>query len=174
MSLFAFVLSPPLRSQLLELVQGAFVILVAISFVYVAFYATRQFQNGKLVSNAHAPLPIEMPPLAGWLFISSVLLLVFLEPPLYMMLVMIVTVGVLAENQRTAAQQFGFSRLPPLRTVTASLLTYGAVMLVEAPLSQGSNTMLDMLRIAHPEQQTVETFRQYDSISDIVNFLFFA
>ncbi len=172
MPLFALTLSPPVRAELLGLVKALCVFFVVVSFISVAIYAARQLQARQLVDNGHAPVPLAPPPTAGWLFISSVLLLILVEPMLYIMLVLMVTPGLLAENRRTVAEQFGLRRLTPLRTVTYSLVAFGAVMLVEAPLSQGSTWVLDNLHISHPDQQTVETFRQYDTASAILWFLF--
>jgi len=113
-----------------------------------------------------------MPHMAGWFFMISVLLLILLEPSLYALLVVMGVVGVLVENHRTFGVQFGFDRMKPLRTVKLIVFGFGAVMLVETPLSQASVWVLDIFHIAHPEQQTVETFRQFDKAPAIMGFLF--
>ena len=72
------------------------------------------------------------------------------------------------ENQRSVRTQFGFDRVKPGKALTWCLLIFGAVMLVETPLLDFSVWALDALRMPHPEQQAVETFRKENQVSAIL------
>lgn len=172
MTPFALTLHPAMRSNLLSFIYGVFVVFIVGSFVSVAAYTARQIRDGKLINTSNAPLSLAMSHLAGWFFVVSVIDLIFLEPGLYTILVLLGTMWVLIENGRSASMQFGLDRLPLVRAITWSLLVFGAVMLVETPLTQASSWLLDNLHIEHPEQQSVETFRQYSDPSAIAWFLF--
>jgi membrane protease YdiL (CAAX protease family) len=171
MTLFALTLSPAVRAELLSFVQGLFILFVLISFICVAGYAARQIRAGRLFTSENAPLSLVMPSMAGWFFVVSVVGLIYLQSPLYVIIVLVGTAGALAENGRTAWTQFGLDRLKPVRALTWSLLVFGAVMLVETPLTQASAWGLDALQMPHPEQQSVETFRQYNQSSEILKFM---
>jgi membrane protease YdiL (CAAX protease family) len=165
-------LHPTMRSDILSAIYGIFFLFIIGSFITVAVYTARQIRTGRLINNGNAPLALTMPHLAGWFFVISVIDLIFLEPSLYILLVLIGTVGVLLENGRTAQTQFGFDRLNPVRAISWSLLAFGAVMLVETPLTEVSSWALDNLHIVHPEQESVETFREYNDPASIFLFLF--
>jgi membrane protease YdiL (CAAX protease family) len=45
-------------------------------------------------------------------------------------------------------------------------------MLVETPLTEASDLLLEFLRVPHPEQETVESFRQFNAPSLIFLFMF--
>ena len=172
MTLFALMLSPEVRAKLLSVVQGLFIFFVLISFICVAAYTARQLRTGRLFSSENAPLPLAMRPMAGWLFVSSVVGLIYLQSPLYALVVLVGIAVALMENGRTARAQFGLDRVKPVKALTWGLLVFGAVMLVETPLTQVSAWILDALQMPHPEQQSVETFRQYNQSSTILWFLF--
>jgi membrane protease YdiL (CAAX protease family) len=172
MTFFALTLQDSMRENLLIVVQCIFITFVLFSFIFVAGYFTRQLRLGTLVNGSQAPSPVPMPALASWFFIASVVGMILLQSPLYAILVMVGIWGALMENRRSAQQQFGLNRLRPMRVITWSLLGFGAVMLVETPLTQFSAWALDVLQISHPEQQSVETFRQFNMLSTIVWFMF--
>lgn len=172
MTLFALTLSPDLRAELLSFVQGLFILFVLVSFICVAAYTSKQIRTWRLFASENAPLPVVMQPMAGWFFVLSVVGLIYLQSVLYAIVVLVGIAGVLAENGRTVGTQFGFDRLPLFRALTWSLLVFGAIMLVETPLTEASARALDALQISHPEQQAVETFRQYNTASTILWFLF--
>jgi membrane protease YdiL (CAAX protease family) len=156
MTFFALTLQDSMRENLLIVVQCIFITFVLFSFIFVAGYFTRQLRLGTLVNGSQAPSPVPMPALASWFFIASVVGMILLQSPLYAILVMVGIWGALMENRRSAQQQFGLNRLRPMRVITWSLLGFGAVMLVETPLTQFS----------------VETFRQFNMLSTIVWFMF--
>ena len=171
MTPFALTLSPLLRAELLSFVQGLFILFVLVSFVCVAAYAAKQIRAGRLFTSENSPLPVVMLPMPGWFFVISVVGLIYLQSPLYAIIVLVGIAGMLAENQRTARTQFGFDRAKPSKALTWGLLVFGAVMLVETPLTQASAWVLDALQMPHPEQQSIETFRQYNQSSTILWFM---
>lgn len=172
MSVFALTLSHAVRADLLSSVQGLFIFFVLVSFVCVAGYTAKQIRTGTLFTSENAPPPLVMQPVAGWLFVLCVVGLIYLQSVLYAILVLVGMAGVLAENRRTAQAQFGLDRVKPVKALTWALLVFGAIMLVETPLTQVSTWLLDTLQMPHPEQQSVDTFRQYNQPSKILWFLF--
>jgi membrane protease YdiL (CAAX protease family) len=172
MSLFALTLSPEVRAGLLSFVQGLFILFVLVSFICVAGYAAKQIRAGRLFTSENAPLPLIMQPMAGWFFVIGVVGLIYLQSALYAIIVLVGIAGALAESQRTAWIQFGLDRLKPSKALTWGLLVFGAVMLLETPLTEASAKALDILAVPHPDQQSVETFRQYNQTSTILWFLF--
>jgi membrane protease YdiL (CAAX protease family) len=160
-----------LRADLAWIVEGTFTLYVLISFLCVAAYTARQVQAKQLLNNGKAPPPLVVPHGAGWFFIVSVLALVYLQSPLYAVVAVLGTASMLVLNGRTAGEQFGLSRMPPLQVLRWALLVFGALMLVEEPLIKFATWMLDIFQVPHPEQQSVETFRQYSQFSAIVLFL---
>jgi membrane protease YdiL (CAAX protease family) len=168
---FAFILSHEVRSGLLSFIQAFFILFVLVSFVCVAVYTSRQMRKGQVFIRENPPLPIAMQPLSGWLFVVCVVGLIYLQSALYAIVVLVGIAGSVLENGTTIRTQFGFDRVPPIKALAWSLLIFGAVMLVETPLTEASAWGLDQLRISHPEQQSVETFRQYNQASTILWFL---
>ena len=171
MTLFANTLPQTMRAELLGFVQGLFILFVLASFICVAGYAARQIRAGRLFPAENAPPPLVMQPMAGWFFVVSVVGLIYLQSALYAILVLVGTAGALVENGRAARTQFGLDRVKPSQALTWSLLAFGAVMLVETPLNQASAWALDALQMPHPEQQSIETFRQYNQSSTILWFM---
>ena len=171
MTLFALTLSHAVRGDLLSFVQAAFILLVLLGFVCVAGYTARQLRAGRIFSAESAPPAIVMQPLSGWLFVICVVGLIYLQSALYAVVVLVGVAGMVVETGRPARTLFGFDRVPPIRALTWSLLIFGAIMLVETPLTEASTGALDYFKISHPEQQSVETFRQYNQTSTILFFL---
>lgn len=175
MSLFALTLSPDLRHELLGIVQAVFVAFVVSSFIIVAGYTARQIARRRLLAPEFAPLPLIFEPTAsGWLLIGCVLALIYLQSMLFSLVVLAGTVAVVVQNRRPAEIQYGFNRLPVIRAQAYGLLVFGAFMLVESPLTDASDRMLDFFRLPHPEQDTVEMFRQFSGARDIISFMFLA
>jgi membrane protease YdiL (CAAX protease family) len=172
MTHFALTLQEPMRTQLLVVVQAVFITFVFFSFIFVAGYFALQLKSGRLINGPDSPRSLPMPPLAGWFFVISVVAMIYLQSPLYAILVVVGIWGALIENRRSGREQFGIDRLRPVRAITWSLLGFGAVMMVETPLTQVSAWALDFWNVPHPEQQSVETFRQYNRLSTIAWFLF--
>ncbi len=126
---------------------------------------------GRFFASENTPPPLVMQARAGWFFAGSVVGLIYLQSPLYALVVPVGIALALAENGRTARMQFGLDRLKPVKALAWSLLVFGAVMLVETPLTEASAWALDALQMPHPEQQSVEIFRQYNESSAILWFL---
>jgi membrane protease YdiL (CAAX protease family) len=175
MSIFAFTLPLEMQKVLFTIVKVLFVFFILTSFVYVAIHVAKQARRGRMFTTETAPLPLIMqPPPMGWLFIFCVLGLVYLQSILFPVVIMIGLVAIVVQNQRTLDVQFGFDRLRVSRALTVALLTCGAVILVETPLSGLSTELLDFLRVPHPDQESVQTFRQFTDAESIVWFLFLA
>jgi len=164
-------LSHAVRAELLSLVEALFILFVLVSFVCVTGYISRQIRIGRVFPSENAPPPLAMTPLSGWLFVVSVVSLIYLQSALYAIVVLVGIAGSLVESGRTLNAQFGLDRVPRVKALTWGLLVFGAVMLVETPLTDASARALDALQISHPEQQAVETFRQYNHLSAILWFL---
>ena len=172
---FALTLSSDVQGDLLSVVKTLFIVFVAISFVCVAGYVCWQISIGKLLASENAPIPLRMQPaFAGWMFIGGVVGLIYLQSVLFPLLIMMGTILALVQNGQTAEIQFGFNRLPIIRTVAYALLVFGFVMLVEAPLTNGSDWVLDQFHRLHPEQQSVQAFRQISDTSTLLQFMFLA
>lgn len=173
MPLFALTLSPGLRHGLLSGVEATFIIFVVLSFVVVAAYTARQIARERLFAPEFSPVPVVFhPPLSGWVLIGCTLGLVILQSLYYPLVIMIGTGAVLLQNRRTVEIQFGFNRLPLIRAQAYALLVFGAVMLVESPLSSVSDWLFDILHLPHPEQESVENFRQLNEPWQILSFIF--
>jgi len=172
MSLFA---AAPLHVTRLELVLWAEVIVVfyllLVCFIRVSGYVASRFWAGRLVNGVNTPLPIRLPSSAGWLFAFSVLALLFLQSPLYYLLVVGGIVFYLVESGKNAREQFGLERLSSARLAKWSLLVCGAVIFIEIPLDAVVQAAFNAMHLPHPEQQTVVTFRQFNKASQIFAFL---
>jgi membrane protease YdiL (CAAX protease family) len=170
---FALTLSPAVSGALLTFVEALFIFFVVGSFVCVAVYSARKIAARKLLASGNAPLPLTMEPrITGWLFAVCVMGFIFLQSPFFPFFVIVGAVVVVLQNQRTTDVQFGFNRLPIPRAVAWSLLIFGAIMLVETPLTEASDMLLEFLRVPHPEQETVESFRKFDDPALIFLFMF--
>ncbi len=171
MTLFAVTLVPALRTELPFLVEVLFWLYVPISFICVAVYAAKEIRAGRLVSSGNSPAPWVVTRLSAWLFILCVLLLLFIQNAFYMVLVVLGVAALLAENRRSAREQFGLGRLPAAKLVRWSLLVCGAVILIEAPLTEAVQAAMTALHVPHPEQESVVTFRQFDRPGQIFDFM---
>jgi hypothetical protein len=170
---FAFTLSPELHRELFIVVEATFVVFVVMSFVIVAAYTAKKIAQRRLLAAEFAPPPVHFQPaLSAWLLTACVLGLIFLQSGLFALVVMIGTLGVLMQNGRTVEVQYGFNRLPMIRAQAIALLIFGAVMLVESPLSSASDVLLDFLRVPHPEQESVKTFQQLNDLPLMAWFVF--
>jgi membrane protease YdiL (CAAX protease family) len=167
-------LSVTLRSDLLILIEVIFWIFVPVSFVCVGGYALKQNREGTLIGGPNAPLPIVISSMGGWLYVLGVLGLIFFQSALYIVFVLIGTFGLFIESGNTISQQFGFSRIKPFRIISWSLLVFGAVMLIEAPLTELITWFLKTAHLPDQEQETVETFRHLDSPATIFQFIVLA
>lgn len=173
---FALTLAQTFRPELLKLIAVMFWLYVPISFICVARYVARQIHTGRLLNPESAPLPFKVTGVTGWFFILCVLELIFLQSPslapYYVALVLGGVSALLLETRHAASQQFGLTRLHPIRLLSWSLLGFGAIMLVETPLTEVIEWLMDAMRLPHPEQQPVETFRKFTDVSSILEFIF--
>jgi len=167
-------LSDAVRANLLIGVYVTFWIFVPVSFACVCNYALKQFRAGTLVDGLNAPLPFAISAVTGWSFVVMVLGLIFLQSPLYLLVVMVGAFGLLVETGRSANAQFGLTRLSPTRLVSWSLLIFGAIMLVEAPLTEALTWLFKEVHLPSPEQESVESFRKIDRPSKILEFVIVA
>ena len=108
---------------------------------------------------------------AGWLFILNVLFLLFIQSPYFMILTVAGQAFLLLEGGRTAREQFGLERLALSKLAKWSILICGAVILVEVPLTEIINEAMTLLKVPHPQQESVETFSHLRKASDILAFL---
>ncbi len=170
---FALALAPDVRREALAVIGALFTAFVVISFLAVAAYTGGQITRRRLLAPENAPLPLSLEPrAAGWLFILCVGLEIYLQSILFPFVVMVGVGAALAQSRRTAEIQFGFNRLPIVRALAYALLVFGAVMLVEAPLTALSDQLLTFLRVPHPQQEAVDQFQHLREASQILWFVF--
>ena len=112
-----------------------------------------------------------LPQTGAWLFVVNVIALLWLQSPLYMVLIVMGQAVLLLENRRTAQEQFGLDHLTGQQLVKWSVLICGAVIVVAEPVMLLFQVAFDALHVAHPEQESVEVFRQVKSTSQIIDFL---
>jgi membrane protease YdiL (CAAX protease family) len=146
-------------------------ILVLLCFIRVAAYATRKIRSGRLMESGNAPLRFAVPGITGWVFVASVLGLLFVQSAFYMILVVMGVAIFLLLNQQTADRQFGLDRLTVSSLIKWSLLICGAVIFIEVPLTQVIDAAMTAIHLPHPQQQAVEVFRQIEKPSQILAFL---
>lgn len=167
-------LSPHLGQKGLLTLEWVFMLFALLSFLYVASYVTAQLKAGQLIKSDRSPIPFAIPGSAGWVLIAGVMVLLFLQSPFYMILV-VLGVGVLMiVNGRTAEEQFGLGRLPVSTVAGWSLLIYGAIVFIEIPLSEIMEAAMNAIHLPHPEQQSVEIFRQLNEPLAIFQYMLFA
>jgi membrane protease YdiL (CAAX protease family) len=123
-----------------------------------------------LIDGPRAPLPLA-PGRRGWWFALCVLALLFLQSPLYMVVVVFGLAGFTMEAGRSVREQFGLGRLSLRVILTWSLLVWGAVVFVELPLSQAVDWVMTRVHVPHPEQLSVEMFRSYHRAAQIAGFM---
>jgi membrane protease YdiL (CAAX protease family) len=173
MILFA-VTSPHLAQKGFFVLEWAFMLFALLSFLCVASHVTAQLKVGQLIKSDRSPVPFVVPGIAGWIFVVGVMALLFFQSALYMILV-VVGVGILMMmNRRTADEQFGLGRLPISKVAVWSLLIYGAVVFIEIPLSEIMEAAMNAIHLPHPEQQSVEIFRQLNEPSAILQYMLLA
>jgi membrane protease YdiL (CAAX protease family) len=148
-----------------------FVLIALICFLRVASYTALQVRQGTLIDNRKSPATFPVPPLAGFLFAASVLLLFFAQSLLSYLLVIAGIWAFLAAAQRSSENQFGLGRVSPHNLVRWGLVICGAVYFVELPLSHLMDRLMTWLQVPHPPQQTVEMFRQFNQLDETVLFI---
>lgn len=170
---FAVTPLPAARANLLTLILfGACWLYASLSFICVLRYVARKIRQGRLINPARAPLPFAVSGLSGSIFALLVIQFIFLQSPLFILLVLVGTAFLLMETRRSAGEQFGFARLSLVKVTTWSVLVLGAVMLVVIPLFAAISWLFDVLHLPHPEQETVVAFRHFNRPSEILDFAF--
>ena len=162
------------RSDLMILVEVIFWIFVPVSFICVARYVEKQVRAGQLFNRENAPTPLPMSGPGGWLFIVAVLELIYVQSALYVLIVVAGVAGQRLESGKSVEELFGLRRIKPVRVVSWSLLVFGAVMLIEAPVSEAVMWLFKTVHLPSQEQETVESFRHLDGIGKIASFIFMA
>ena len=150
---------------------GSFILCAAFCFVRVVAYAVEQSRAGQLVGGLNSPLRFAVSSPLGWSFVVVVIALLFLQSPLYMVMVVMGVSVFLLESRRTVSEQFGLARLSGRRILKWSLLVCGAVVFVELPLSQMVDRGMTAIHFPHPEQESVEIFRQVNKPAAMIAFL---
>jgi membrane protease YdiL (CAAX protease family) len=115
--------------------------------------------------------PAIMPRAGAWLFVLNVFVFLLMQSALYMVLIVAGVAVLLIESGRTAQRQFGLERLTTSQLVRWSLLISGAVIAAASPLTELITVALNAVHWAHPEQQSVVTFRQFTTPSQIFDFM---
>jgi membrane protease YdiL (CAAX protease family) len=148
-----------------------FLLVALFCFVRVSSYTMRQARLGTLVNSPRSPLPFPILPAAGVLFTLCVLGLVFLQSPLYYVLVPAGIWVFLAAERRSAEYQFGLGRLGTFNLLRFMLVICGAVFFLELPLSHVVDRVMNWLQVPHPPQETVVTFQNYKRPDEIILFM---
>jgi membrane protease YdiL (CAAX protease family) len=148
-----------------------FLLVALFSFFRVSTYAMQQARQHTLVDSIRSPQKFEVPALGGFLFAAFTLLLLFLQSPIYMLLVVAGIWIFLTAARRTADYQFGLGRMQGSHIFRWSVLVCGAVFFLEIPLSHVVDRVMTFLNLPHPEQRSVEIFRQFRHPTEIGLFL---
>jgi membrane protease YdiL (CAAX protease family) len=165
-------LSPPhVAPRTLVLLENVFYLATLACFIRVAAYVLAKQRENALIDRLDAPPRLAVRSSSGWCFAACVMALLFLQSPLYMVLVVAGIFGLLVETGRTAREQFGLARLSAARLIAWSLLVCGAVIFVELPLGALIDRGMDALHVPHPEQESVDLFRHLIHPSDVALFL---
>lgn len=159
------------RGETLTLVKCVFIVYAVVSFLKVTGHGLREVRRGQLLKTENSPAALRVRPVVAAIFLCTVILLLAVQSIFYAVVVLLGISVVLIENRRTAAEQFGFRRLTLRQLAIWSILICGAVIFIEAPLSQLMVTLLDMFHLPHPEQASVEMFKTMDRPSVIVLFI---
>ena len=162
---------PPVSAGTLALLENGFYLVTLLCFVRVAAYAVAKQREHALVNGLDAPPRFTVRGSSGWPFAACVLVLLFLQSPLYMVLVLVGIFGLLVETGHTAVEQFGLAKLSAARLIVWSLLVCGAVIFIELPLGSVVDRAMTALHFPHPEQESVDLFRRLTRRSDVAFFL---
>jgi membrane protease YdiL (CAAX protease family) len=153
-------------------VDWMFELITLICFLRVATYVMQQARQKTLVDSVRSPQPFPIQPVVGWLFTTSILLLLFAQSPLYMLLVLGGIWVFLTAERRSADYQFGLGRIAIFDLVRWGLVVCAGVSFLEIPLSNIVDRMMTWLQVPHPPQEAVEMFRRFNKPAEIALFLF--
>jgi membrane protease YdiL (CAAX protease family) len=171
MSAFAL-LAPHTRSrEMLVLFDMVFMFYSLISFIRVMSYTWRQALAGRLVDGLQSPMRLMVSGKTGAAFAVCVLVLLFAQSPLFMVLVAGGLSAFLIESRQTADKQFGLDRMSAVMVIKWSLFVCGALVFVELPLSDLVDRVMTAIHLPHPEQESVEIFRNFRQPGQIILFL---
>jgi membrane protease YdiL (CAAX protease family) len=171
MTPLAPVVTPAAHSNLPVLLEISCQVLVLLCFIRVAAYVLRKMRTGRLIPNGNEPLRFTLPGFTGAIFAASVLALILLQAAYYMILVVMGLGAFLLYQQRTAEEQFGLAKLSAKQLVKWSLLICGAVIFIEVPLTRMIDITMTAIHLPHPEQESVEVFRQINEPSLVFAFM---
>jgi len=160
MNYLAVIVRPGHVQELQILLDVAFMLYTLVSFVRVLAYVVEQTRAGNMIGGVRAPLRWTIPEPAAWLFIAGVLLLLFDQSAFYYLLVVIGISMFLIVNRHTAAEQFGFSRLPFGKLLKWSLFICGAFVFIELPLAKLVEIVMNTAHLPNPEEESVQIFRK--------------
>ncbi len=169
MSVFAAF--PFARNEGPVLIDAAFILYTLASFLVVLNYSVKQVRGGTMLDGVQAPMRMSVSGPKGWIFAGCVLFLLLSQSVLYMILVVVGVTAFLVESRRTAGEQFGFGRVAGPKLLAWSLLICGAVIFIELPLSEAIDRVMTAIRLPHPEQETVEAFRNFHRPAQIFAFM---
>jgi membrane protease YdiL (CAAX protease family) len=151
--------------------ESLFLLVALFSFIRVSTYVMQQARQHTLVDSVRSPQTFPVPGLVGSLFGFSIILLLFRQSPLYMLLVVAGIWVFLAAARRSADYQFGLGRMQAFHVLRWSLIICGAVFFLEIPLSHLVDRAMTLFHLPHPEQRSVEIFRQFRHPAEIGLFL---
>jgi membrane protease YdiL (CAAX protease family) len=160
------------RINWLTVVTWAFTFYISASFVCVTLYTLREARAGRLLKGPNSPAEFVVPP---WLWQGLVLGMfsIFFFPPFFFLVVPMLAVMVASEW--AGREQIGTGRFSASRLAAWSILLCGALVFVEIPLANWSNSFFTMLlklfNFSNPEQSTVEEFKSFHRVTDILLFL---
>ena len=152
-------------------IESLFLLVALFSFIRVATYAMQQGRQHTLVDSVRSPQTFPVTPAVGGVFALSIILLLFLQSPLYMLLSVAGLWVFLAAAKRSADYQFGLGRLGALQLLRWSLVACGAVFFLEIPLSHVVDRAMTVFHLPHPEQRSVELFRTFRHPTEVALFL---
>jgi len=154
--------------------DALFVLVALFCFVRVSTYAVQQGRLGTLVNSPRSPKLFPIGSTAGWLFTLCILCLVFLQSPLYNVFVPAGIWVFLAAAKRSGEYQFGLGQLGLFHLLRWTLVTCGAVLFLELPLSHVVDRAMNWLQMHHPLQQSVVMFEKLQRPQEIVVFVVYA
>jgi membrane protease YdiL (CAAX protease family) len=154
--------------------DALFVLVALFCFVRVSTYAVQQARLGTLVNSPRSPKVFPIEPVMGWIFTVCILCLVFLQSPLYNVFVPAGIWVFLAAARRSGEYQFGLAQVGLFHLLRWTLVTCGAVLFLELPLSHVVDRVMNWLQMQHPLQQSVVMFQGLQRPDEILVFVLYA
>ena len=95
-------------------------------------------------------MPFEIPSAAGWILFLGVMILLYLQQPLYMVLVVMGVALLMILNGRTAVEQFGLARLPVSSDSDGACWSAARLFFIEMPLSTVVEKIMNAIHLHSP------------------------